>query len=202
VTDARPTGHNLDAMAASATGRPHEARAFARLYADHHDGVRRTLGCLGVPAASVDDALQEVFVIVHRRFVAESETIQRAWIYGITRRVAWRHHRASTRAARRLALVDAPEDFPTPLAVLERGEAVAFVDAFLGGLDDAQREVFVLAEIEGLSAPEIASAVESNLNTVYSRLRLARARFEQALGRQRVRERREGRAWTTDKPPR
>ena len=37
------------------------------------------------------------------------------------------------------------------------------------------------ALIEGLTAPEIAAALEVNLNTVYGRLRQARKRFELTL---------------------
>jgi RNA polymerase sigma-70 factor (ECF subfamily) len=52
------------------------------------------------------------------------------------------------------------------------------VYSFLEELPAPQREVFVLAELELESAPDIASALGVPLNTVYSRLRLARARFE------------------------
>jgi RNA polymerase sigma-70 factor (ECF subfamily) len=183
--------------------RPPTDVAFARLFAEHHDGVRRTLGCLGVPPSAVDDALQEVFVIVHRRIdEVNAAASPRAWIYGVARRVAWRHHRSSFRAAQRLAHVDPPPSPASPHAAIERDEAVSFLESFLAKLDGDQREVFVLAEVEGLSAPEISSIVDANLNTVYSRLRLARARFEQALERHRARARTEDRPWTTARPPR
>jgi RNA polymerase sigma-70 factor (ECF subfamily) len=54
----------------------------------------------------------------------------------------------------------------------------------LDGLDEAKREVFVLAELEELSAPEIAQALGINLNTVYSRLRAARQTVEAAAARE------------------
>jgi len=57
----------------------------------------------------------------------------------------------------------------------------------LGELDDERREVFVLSELEQLRAPEIASVLGVNLNTIYSRLRSARQRFEAALARRRAR---------------
>jgi RNA polymerase sigma-70 factor (ECF subfamily) len=53
-------------------------------------------------------------------------------------------------------------------------------------LDDVKREVFVLADLEQMSAPEIAEALEIPLNTVYSRLRTARRAFEDALARRRA----------------
>jgi RNA polymerase sigma-70 factor, ECF subfamily len=191
VTDRRAAGHAGN-VAASATAIDPPELDFAELYAAHHDGVRRTLVCLGVPEAIADDALQEVFVVVHERLddPTQYQSIK-GWIYGIARRVAWRHHRTDARAKKKLALVDPPRDDGTPESELARREAIDFMHEFLDGLDADQREVFVLAEIEGLSAPEIATIVSAKLNTVYSRLRLARGRFEQALQRRGARARRE-----------
>jgi RNA polymerase sigma-70 factor (ECF subfamily) len=44
-----------------------------------------------------------------------------------------------------------------------------------------QRAVLVRHDIDGFAAPEIARELELPLNTVYSRLRLARAKFVDAL---------------------
>ena len=52
----------------------------------------------------------------------------------------------------------------------------------LDTLDDDRRSVYVLAELEGLTAQEIADGLRLNINTVYSRLRAARAQLERALG--------------------
>ncbi len=191
MTD-RPHAGHPEAMGSARSAEGVEAE-FAALYLRFHDGIRRTLGCLGVPTAALDDAVQEVFVVVHRRMddPARIEGV-RGWMYGIARRVAWRHHRTAGRIARKHAAVEPPaDDGRSPERELERREAIAFMHEFLDSLDPDQREVFVLAEIEGLSAPEIAGVVEGKLNTVYSRLRLARARFEQALARQHARTRRE-----------
>jgi RNA polymerase sigma factor (sigma-70 family) len=70
-------------------------------------------------------------------------------------------------------------------------EAVRLMRAFLDELDLDQRTVFVLAEIEGLPAPQIGEIVEAKVATVYSRLRLARARFARVVARSRARARRE-----------
>lgn len=195
MTDADPTGHGAHVALSAATlalGLGDPAGDFAALYASFHDGIRRTLGCLGVPQAAIDDALQEVFVVVHRRLddPARFDSVK-GWLYGIARRIAWRHHRSASRTAHKLARIEPPADGVSPELELERREAIAFMHGFLATLDEDQREVFVLAEIEGLTAPEIATVVEAKLNTVYSRLRLARARFEHALQRQQARTRRE-----------
>jgi RNA polymerase sigma-70 factor, ECF subfamily len=60
--------------------------------------------------------------------------------------------------------------------------------SMLDALDDEQREVFVMAELEGMQGTEIAEATGVNLNTVYARLRAARREFDQAVARMRARE--------------
>jgi RNA polymerase sigma-70 factor (ECF subfamily) len=65
--------------------------------------------------------------------------------------------------------------------VLSRREAVEAVSNFLDELDEPQRQVFYLADVEGMTAPEISAALGVKLNTVYGRLRLARKRFEQVM---------------------
>ena len=69
-----------------------------------------------------------------------------------------------------------------------RTEAVHVLYIILDELEDERREVFVLAELEQMSAPEIAEALELNVNTVYTRLRAARADFEKGVALHRARD--------------
>lgn len=69
-----------------------------------------------------------------------------------------------------------------------RSEAARLVERFLDAMDDHRREVFVLAELEQLTSPEISAALGVPLNTVYSRLRSARRAFASAAARHRARE--------------
>ncbi len=62
-------------------------------------------------------------------------------------------------------------------------DAADTLAAMLDQLDDAQRLVFVLVEAEGMTAVEVAASLETNVNTVYSRLRSARKKM-QALAAQ------------------
>ena len=78
------------------------------------------------------------------------------------------------------------DEGPHELAARSEGRRV--LEHLLDALDDDKREVFVLAELEQMSAPEIAEALEMNLNTVYSRLRVARQEFDEALARHRARD--------------
>lgn len=128
---------------------------------------------LGVPQAAIEDAAQEVWVIVHRRLDAlESPRAVRSWLFQIARRVAARHRRGEQRSRRKidaLGRVPARPDLPHA----DR-DSLLTAEALLGQLDARKREAFVLSELEGWSAPEIAKVVGTNANTVYSRIRLAR----------------------------
>lgn len=142
---------------------------------------------LGVPESSLDDGIQNVFVVAHRRQADLRADIPiRSWLYGIVRRVAADLRRGRKRHRRRLAAVPDPTPPASPDTEVERAEAAAFVEAFLADLDEPQRMAFVLADLEGMSAPEIAVMLDVKLNTVYSRVRLARARFQRALKRRKV----------------
>jgi RNA polymerase sigma-70 factor (ECF subfamily) len=81
-----------------------------------------------------------------------------------------------------------PDRADGPHEQATKREAARFVDQFLQRLNQDQRDVFVLAELEQLSAPEIATVLGVNLNTVYSRLRLARGEFAKAVARYRARD--------------
>lgn len=159
-----------------------EAREFVPLYRAHFGFVWRILRRLGVPAEQLDDAAQEVFLVLHRR-VAElgPEVSLRSWLFGTCRRVAADLRRGKHRHERRLqalAVVEGDREGERPG---QQAEAADFVQRFLERLDADRRMVFVLADLEGLTAPEIAEALEVKLNTVYSRLRTARAEFERAV---------------------
>ncbi len=187
-----------------AVDRPHELRVvdgepppvpleFRAVFTEHYAFCWRMLAHFGVPPAALDDAAQEVFAIVHRRLADfDGRTSLRSWLWGIARRVASGHQRTELRARRRLEVVSTPEPHAAPDEELARAQQIALVERCLASLDDEHREVFVLAEIEGCSAPEIVEMLGLKLNTVYSRLRNARVKFQRALGRERARAERTG----------
>lgn len=153
-----------------------------RMFVEYHDFVWRTLLYLGVPRALVDDATQDVFLVVHRRFSAFDRTRSgRSWLYGIARRVASGYRRAGRNASKHFS-PETPRDVGDEgQRTHERIEAVDLIERFLARLDEGKRRVFLLAELEGMSAPEIARALDLNVNTVYARLRAARRRLAVAL---------------------
>ncbi len=169
------------ALALRDTGELDVASAFR----EHYPFVLRALVGLGVPPIDADDTAQEVFVIAHRRRADFDATRRaRAWLYGIARGVA-----RNRRRARRPELVDAlPAAADDPERDVVNNQALALALRAMDGLSSKLREVFVLMELESMSAPEVAQLLELSVNTVYSRLRLARGRFDTALAEIRARE--------------
>jgi RNA polymerase sigma-70 factor (ECF subfamily) len=169
---------------------------FEALYDAHVVFVFRNVRRLGVPDAHVDDAVQEVFLVVHRRLAEfEGRSSVRTWLFGILARVAADHRRSLRRKSPHLRSpggVVEPDSIAVerdgPHDVATRAEGVRLLHALLGELDDDKRAVLILAELEQMSSPEIAESLGVNLNTVYARLRAARREFEQAAQRERARD--------------
>jgi RNA polymerase sigma-70 factor (ECF subfamily) len=165
------------------SARADPAAQVEEIFRAHADFVWRALRRQGVPNADIEDAVQEVFLVVYRKvgdYVEQGAL--RAWLFTISRQVANHHRRSYARRERKQqALIDAPIAEPEKMDAPERAEAVGVVNDFLAELGEEQAMVFYLVEIEGLTAPEVATSVGVNLNTVYGRLRLARKRFEDML---------------------
>lgn len=155
------------------------------LYDAHVDFVWRMLERLGVPPANLEDATQEVFLIVHRRRADfRHASSVRTWLGGIAIRVAKDFRRAVTRRGaivdlERALAVGHAETGPHDAAVAS--QAMNLMQRLLETLDDDQRTVFVLTELEELTAVEIAEITGANVNTVSSRLRLARKHFNERM---------------------
>ena len=172
-------------------GKADEA-SFREIYDRYFSYIWRSVQCLGVPALHADDVVQDVFVVAHGKIAEfEGRSSLKTWLYGIAIHRA-RHYRRHGRRRDDHAAVD-PEQVRAPDATrpdhrAENAEAVRVLQTILSELDEDQREVFVLAVLEELSAPEIAEALGIKLNTVYSRLRLGREAFAKAAARHRAKD--------------
>jgi RNA polymerase sigma-70 factor, ECF subfamily len=170
--------------------------SFEAVYDQCFDLVYRNIRRLGVPDAQVDDAVQEVFLVVHRRLGDfEGRSSLKTWIFSIVARVA----RDARRAVRRKspharsadAAVDAdtvPDESASPHERAVRSEGVRVLHRLLDQLDDDKRTALVMAELEQMSVPEIAEALGENVNTMYARLRAARREFDEAARQERARD--------------
>jgi RNA polymerase sigma-70 factor (ECF subfamily) len=164
------------------------ATTWDELYEEHFDFVWRSLRRLGVATSSLDDATQEVFIVAFRRAADfEGRSTLKTWLFGIAWNVARHSFRAPSR--REEPLSEQAVDFTkNQEESASRAEAVRFLYEVLASLDAEKRDVFVMAELEEMPAPEIAEIIGVPLNTVYSRLRAARCDFDAALKRRRARD--------------
>lgn len=162
---------------------------FEAVYEAHVDEVWRAARRLGVGPASLEDIVQEVFIVVHKKLAAfEGRSSLRTWLYGITLMVVRNHRRGRRRKpldmdeGAAIALENAPiSEREQPDALTERHRAGLTVHDILDKLPDELREVLVMAELEGMSGPEIAEVTGLKLATAYGRIRNARAKFDDAL---------------------
>lgn len=149
--------------------------------------VWRILASHGVPSRELDDAVQEVFLVAHRRQLDwnPAEVPARAWLHAIAVRVAANHRRLAYHrhqpAGDALEPPDRGEGMPDE--VLERMRLLEQLDRVLDSLDERKRQVFVLYEIEELSMQEIAEIVGCPIKTAYARLYAARDEVSAAFER-------------------
>lgn len=173
----------------SATRRsPASEQRLRQLVVLHHDFVWRTLRRLGVHEADLPDATQSVFTVVAEKLASIAVDRERSFVFGTSLRVA-SDARRSRRRRREAALEDAEtltDAAPSPEEALELNQARERFAEILHGMDEAQRAVFVLFELEQLTMIEIARLSDVPLGTVASRLRRARDHFRAAVERRSV----------------
>jgi RNA polymerase sigma-70 factor (ECF subfamily) len=164
-----------------------KALSFAEFYEEHFSFVWRNVRRLTHTESVVDDLVQEVFLIVLRRLpdFEQRTAAPTTWLFAILINVVRGYHRTTRRRIK-----PQPADFETvmapdtgPDASAERAQALRMMNELLAALDDDKREVYVLAELEQMTAPEIVEITGANLTTVYARLRDARREIESAARR-------------------
>jgi RNA polymerase sigma-70 factor, ECF subfamily len=160
---------------------------LAEIYHAHFHFVWRNARRLGVPEASVDDVVQDVFIVVHRRLGDFDGRVQlRAWIFGILVRVVRGHRRTFQRKAARCVPIQQDSMVamePTPSELAERSERIQVLEMLLSQLDENKAMLIVLSELEQWTLREIAEYMGSNTNTIYSRLCAAKRDFDKAYAR-------------------
>jgi RNA polymerase sigma-70 factor (ECF subfamily) len=191
------------ALAAAASG-PHAvdfttsessrvSAPFREVYDRYFGFVWRSAANRGVPTAALDDVVQEVFIVIHRKLPEfESRSSLRTWIAAIVRRVVadYKKKRGNQPVGDE-TLEREPSVAPASSEALEGKAALELLDALLAKMTKEQREVFILHEIEQMSGAEIADLTSANENTVWTRLRAARRIFQEGVARQRARHARE-----------
>jgi RNA polymerase sigma-70 factor (ECF subfamily) len=151
----------------------------------HFDVVWRSLRRLGVAESALDDAAQQVFLVAARRLDTIDRGGEKPYLLGIAVRVASDARRTSSRR-REVSDERADERVdprPSPEDLVDRKRARELLDEVLGAMPMDLRAAFTMFEIEGMSVPEVASALGIPLGTAASRLRRARDQFRELVHR-------------------
>ena len=153
---------------------------------EHFASVWSFLHVLGVPASTLADAAQEVFLVAARKLDQIRPGAEKAFLFStavhVSREVRRKHAREQ--------LAQDPDDetlepayLRTPEDSLDQKQKQDLLMHLLDGLTDELRTAFVLYEIEEQSVAEIATVLEIPAGTVASRVRRAREKFEARLQR-------------------
>lgn len=162
-----------------------KSQRFRELVAAHFDFTWRSLRRLGVHEADVDDAAQEAFVVLARRLADVEAGHERAFLFASCVRIASVRRRSQRRRGEFVPseLEELAHTDPSPEDLSGLSRARRLLQHILDQMSDELRSVFILAELEELSAPEIARLLSIPVGTVSSRLRAARERFKSSVER-------------------
>lgn len=158
---------------------------LSAVYEAHFDYLCHTLRRLGVAPRNLEDVAHDVFLIVHRQLSTYDPTRPiRPWLFGIAYRVA-RDHKAKASVQREVhsELPERAASGPSQEEALDAERRRELATRALAGLSEDDRAVVILCDIDGASGPDAALVLGIPLNTVYSRLRVARQRLVERLQR-------------------
>jgi len=164
------------------------ARAAARIrlermFRAHHELIWRTLRRLGLSPDLAADTTQQAYLIAAERLGDIRAGSERAFLFSTAIGLARTNFRRSQRCQLQSDMdVHVDPDLRAE-QLTNRCSAVELMDRVFAKTDPELVTVFVLFELEGLSAPEIAQLVDIPVGTVASRLRRARATFRAAARR-------------------
>jgi RNA polymerase sigma-70 factor (ECF subfamily) len=199
VQPARPLSIPRSSGAQSSGALPSSELSPKELYGSHFSFVWRNLRRLGVSDIQLEDAAQDVFLVVHRRwdsYDARWSSVQ-TWLFGIVLRVSRDYRRSAWRRFFRFdpdttaeeAMMRACASGTLPDDAADARQAQALLQPVLEQLNEKKRAVFLMVDIEQMTVPEAAQVLAINPNTAYWRLKSAREEFQRALSRSRARER-------------
>ena len=171
---------SIDTLVAAGDGEPAATRA---LYRAHVDRVYRHVArILGPHDPDIEDVVQKVFLAAlkgARSFRGSSKVS--TWILGIASRRALDEARARWRRDRWSKLTGAIGVGRAASRPDERHATLSKAEALLQTLAPAQRQVFILKEVEGHTLKEIKEMTGVGISTLHARLKAARKRLDDAL---------------------
>jgi RNA polymerase sigma-70 factor, ECF subfamily len=179
----------------SATMIVHEAPASApvaaatarlrleRMFRAHHELIWRTLRRLGLSPDLAADTTQQAYLIAAERLDDIRSGCERAFLFSTAIGLARTNFRRSQRCQLESDMDIHVDPSLKSEQLNDRCSAMEVIDRIFVNTHPDLVTVFVLFELEGLSAPEISDLVNIPVGTVASRLRRARATFRAAARR-------------------
>lgn len=162
-----------------------DARAFQELYRNHRRDVARLVARLLGPRTDAEDVIQEVFIQVFRSLVSfRGESRFTTWLHRVTVNVTLMHIRAARsrpQLGNELVHEPAAPDDHSPVEGAARNERLRALYKILDTLTDKKRAVFILHDLEGTPAGQIATMLEIPVLTVRTRLFYARKEVYAAM---------------------
>ena len=156
---------------------PGPAARFEELYRACYPDLLRYALRRSDPPENAADVVAETFLIAWRRFGEIPAGQARPWLFGVARNVMANQQRATRRGfhlAARLRVELARVEIVEPEAPYE-------IAAAFSSLPEPDQELLRLVAWEGLSADELAVALDCTVNAARIRLHRARRRFAEAL---------------------
>lgn len=143
-----------------------------------------------MPERDVDDGVQSVLLVAARRLCEVPAEKERAFLFGVARRVALDLRRSARRrpVTGDEPLLDLEDGAPLPDERIDRARDRACIEGAIEALDEDLRAVFVMARLEGRTLTEIAAELELPRGTAASRLRRASEAFDASLSRRRAQQ--------------
>lgn len=178
--------HEDDAVPAYVTrAQRGDARAFEDIYRMHRRDVSRLAARLLGPRGDLEDVIQEVFIQVFRSLgTFRGDSRFSTWLHRVTVNVTLMHIRAlrsRPQLGNELLHEPAAPDDDSPADGAARAERLRALYKILDTLSEKKRAVFILHDIEGIAAAQVAKMVESNVLTVRTRLFYARKEVYAAM---------------------
>ena len=176
-----------------------DSAALERLIVRYHSRIYNVILRICANADDAAELTQETFVkVIENIGDFEGRSGFYTWVFRIAVNLTLNYCQRGSRLAFRsldaendeeneqakgaLKAVLSSDDSPDPAAVAANKELCRIVLKALKKLDDAQRAVIVLRDIEGMNYAQISQVLEVELGTVKSRLSRARGVLREILG--------------------
>lgn len=176
-----------------------DSAALERLIVRYHSRIYNTILRICTNADDAAELTQETFVkVIENISDFEGRSGFYTWVFRIAVNLTLNYRQRGSRLAFRsldaendeeneqakgaLKAVLSSDDLPDPAAVAANKELCQIVLKALKKLDDAQRAVIVLRDIEGMNYAQIGEVLKIELGTVKSRISRARNSLREILG--------------------